>query len=492
MVTFQDIAQKSGLRLVRSLGKKENTLWLAETPEGERRILRRYAGTDVPCRALTESEAPQLARVYACYDADGDTISEEEYVDGTLLSDILRRMLLSEAQASAIARELCLGLKTLHSLGFVHRDVKPENVMLTRQGRVVLLDLDAAAPVLGTPDTNTRLLGTAGYAAPEQFGFARCDVRADIFALGVLLNVALTGEHPSVRLAGGRLGRIVRRCTNTNAAQRYANVDALLRQLPPVRPVHLCGLCGGKTPGGGCVWCGGAAVRKPARAAGWIAAVLAVCVLCALCAMGGVRLALRQLRQEPETAVQAPAQTPEQTAEPDEEAVTLQEPEPLTVTPWPGGEIPFLTPFLYDLDGDGQDEQYFFAVANVWLSDTKFYIDPDASRGYQPGERLMMSYVPLICRQNTEGDFEVVPELAGLLTDVEVEIYYSGDQPGEMVEPLRRPYRYRSVWDGMVEVWATGKCKGPWIILARANLNGQPVEAATQNRCYLITETENP
>ncbi len=492
MVTFQDIAQKSGLRLVRSLGKKENTLWLAETPEGERRILRRYAGTDVPCRALTESEAPQLARVYACYDADGDTISEEEYVDGTLLSDILRRMLLSEAQASAIARELCLGLKTLHSLGFVHRDVKPENVMLMRQGRVVLLDLDAAAPVLGTPDTNTRLLGTAGYAAPEQFGFARCDVRADIFALGVLLNVALTGEHPSVRLAGGRLGRIVRRCTNTNAAQRYANVDALLRQLPPVRPVHLCGLCGGKTPGGGCVWCGGAAARKSVRAAGWIAAALAVCVLCALCAMGGVRLALRQLRQEPETAVQAPAQTPEQTAEPDEEAVTLQEPEPLTVTPWPGGEIPFLTPFLYDLDGDGQDEQYFFAVANVWLSNTTLYIFPDGSRGYQPGERLMMSYVPLICRQNTEGDFEVVPELAGLLTDVEVEIYYSGDQPGEMVEPLRRPYRYRSVWDGMVEVWATGKCKGPWIILARANLNGQPVEAATQNRSYLITETEAP
>ena len=485
MVTFQDIAQKSGLRLVRSLGKKENTLWLAETPEGERRILRRYAGTDVPCRALAESEAPQLARVYACYDANGDTISEEEYVDGTLLSDLLRRKLLSEAQAAAVIREICLGLQTLHSLGFVHRDVKPENVMLTQQGRVVLLDLDAAAPVMGTPDTNTRLLGTAGYAAPEQFGFARCDVRADIFALGVLLNVALTGEHPAVRLAEGRLGRIVRRCTNTNAAQRYANIDALLRQLPPERPVHLCGLCGGKTPGGGCVWCGGAAARKPVRTAGRIAAALAVCVLCALCAMGGVRLALRQ---EPETAVQAPAQT----AEPDEEAVTLQEPEPLTVTPWPGGEIPFLTPFLYDLDGDGQDEQYVFAVANVWLSDTKLYISPDGSRGYQPGERLMMSYVPLICRQNTDGEFEAVPELAGLLTDVEVEICYSGDQPGEMVEPLRRPYRYRSVWDGMVEVWATGKCKGPWIILARANLNGQPVEAATQNRSYLITETENP
>lgn len=493
MVRFEQIAQKSGLRLVRSLGKKEHTLWLAETPEGERRVLRRYAGTDVPCRALIGSEAPQLPQVYACYDADGDTVSEEEFIDGTLLSDILRRTLLRETQAAAIARELCLGLKTLHALGFVHRDVKPENVMLTRQGRVVLLDLDAAAPVLGTPDTNTRLLGTAGYAAPEQFGFARCDVRADIFALGVLLNVALTGEHPSVHLAGGRLGRIVRRCTNTNAAQRYANVDALLNQLPPSGPVHLCALCGGKTPGGGCVWCGGAAARRPARAAGRLAAAFTLCALCALCAAGGSLLALRQLRQEPEAVVQT--QEPEQQEQeqtPAYEPVTLQEPEPLTVTPWTGGELPYLTPFLYDLDGDGQEEQYFFAVADLWLTDTKLNVVPHSSRGYKQGERLMKTYVPLLCRQNADGTFEAVPELAGLLTDAEIEIYYSGEQPEQLIEASRRPYRYMDAWDCVVETWATAECGGPWIILAHAKLNGQPVKAATQCSNYLIAEEIDP
>ena len=482
MVTFQEIAQKSGLRLVRSLGKKENTLWLAETQEGEQRILRRYAGMDVPCRALTENDAPQLARVYACYDADGDTVSEEEYVDGTLLSDILRRMLLSEAQASAVTRELCLGLKTLHGLGFVHRDVKPENVMLTRQGRVVLLDLDAAAPMLGTPDTNTRLLGTAGYAAPEQFGFARCDVRADIFALGVLLNVALTGEHPSVRLAGGRLGRIARRCTNTNAAQRYANVDALLRQLPPARPVHLCGLCGSRTPGGGCVWCGGAAERKSVRAAGRIAAVLAVCALCTLCAVGGARYALRQ--QEPEAAMPVQAQTPAL----DYEAVTLQEPEPLPIAPWPGGEIPYLSSFLYDLDGDGQDEQFFFAVAIVGLGHSEITVTPASARTYQDREeQAIMTYVPLICRQRTDQGFEAVPELAGLLTDVEVEVYYYGDRPDKLIETSLSPYRYLDTWGSMVEERATADCGGQWIILARARLNGQPVEVATQKEHILET-----
>ena len=116
MGTFQDIAQKSGLRLVRSLGKKENTLWLAETAEGGQRILRRYAGTDVPCRALIESDAPQLARVYACYDAGGDTISEEEYIDGTLLSDILRRVLLSKPPLSRGSSALACRRSTVSAL----------------------------------------------------------------------------------------------------------------------------------------------------------------------------------------------------------------------------------------------------------------------------------------------------------------------------------------------------------------------------------------
>ena len=302
---FEELAQKHGLRLLHPLAGKPQTLWLAQTAEGELRVLRRYAGPDAVCRRLAGVQIPQLAQVYACYDAGEDTISVEEYVEGTLLSDLLHRTLLNARQAAAVARELCIALQTLHGLGCVHRDVKPENVMLTKQGRVVLLDLDAAAPLLGSPGRNTQLLGTAGYAAPEQFGFARCDVRADIFALGVLLNVTLTGEHPSVCLARGRLGQIVRRCTHTNAAQRYRAVDALLRQLPQAGPVHLCGLCGGVTPGGGCVWCGGAAKRKPGRQAGWILAAAAAGLALAV---GGYALG----RQNPNAAMARPAQAQQQ------------------------------------------------------------------------------------------------------------------------------------------------------------------------------------
>ena len=386
---FEKFAREYGLRLLQPLGGKPETIWLAQTAEGEKRVLRRYAGRDTLCRKLVGVQTPQLAQVYACQDADEDTVSEEEYIDGTLLSDLLRRTLLDERQAAAAARELCAALQTLHGLGYVHRDVKPENVMLTKQGRVVLLDLDAAAPLLGSPYRNTRLLGTAGYAAPEQFGFARCDVRADIFALGVLLNVMLTGEHPSVCLAKGRLGRIVRRCTHTNAAQRYESVDALLRQLPKAGPAHLCALCGGVTPGGGCVWCGGAAKRKAGQKLGWVLAA----------AIAGLALAAE---------------------------VTFRQSTPVEVAAWPGGDIPFTAPFFCDLDGDGEEEQYCFAVADTWPGESEIRVVQRAGRGFPEGIQITENYLPVICRETADGGFEAVPELVDLLEDPVIALYYLG------------------------------------------------------------------
>ena len=74
-------------------------------------------------------------------------------------------------------------------------------------------------------------LGTTGYAAPEQYGIAQTDQRADIYALGVLLNILLTGRHPSKELAGGRLGRVVQKCTRVNPQKRYKNVLHLMEDL---------------------------------------------------------------------------------------------------------------------------------------------------------------------------------------------------------------------------------------------------------------------
>ena len=76
-----------------------------------------------------------------------------------------------------------------------------------------------------------RFLEPQVFAAPEQYGLSQSDGRADIYALGVLLNIMLTGEHPSRKLASGRMGRIVQRCTMVNPEKRYKNILHLMEVL---------------------------------------------------------------------------------------------------------------------------------------------------------------------------------------------------------------------------------------------------------------------
>ena len=161
---------------------------------------------------------------------NGRTVLLEEYIQGDTLSEVLKGGLLSTAEAKKIARQLCSALWILHSMGMVHRDVKPDNVIL-RGKEAVLIDFDASRIYKNAVQEDTQVLGTTGFAAPEQYGLSQSDGRADIYALGVLINVMLTGEHPSRKLAGGRMGRIVQRCTMVNPEKRYKNILHLMEAL---------------------------------------------------------------------------------------------------------------------------------------------------------------------------------------------------------------------------------------------------------------------
>lgn len=197
---------------------------------GTRYVLRRYSGSGEVYRRLLPVLCPHLPQIMEAAEQDGQTAVLEEYVQGDTLAELLMGARLTEREARQVTMQLCQALHVLHSMGAVHRDVKPENVIL-RGSDAVLIDFDAARIYKDESESDTQVLGTTGFAAPEQYGIFQSDERADIFSLGVLLNIMLTGKHPSREMAAGKMGRIVRKCTMTAPEQRYQSARALMEVL---------------------------------------------------------------------------------------------------------------------------------------------------------------------------------------------------------------------------------------------------------------------
>jgi len=210
--------------------ERGSLLLLKHRESGRRYVLRSYKGNGEVYKKLLSVNSVYLPRIYEATEKDGQTLVLEEYISGDTLHEMLRGALFLPSETRTIVKDICNALYILHGLGAVHRDIKPENVIL-RSGGAVLIDFDASRLYKPESDTDTKVLGTTGYAAPEQFGFGQTDARSDIYSLGVLINIMLTGKFPSQQLAGGSLGRVVRRCTQTSPAQRYQNVVQLMEAL---------------------------------------------------------------------------------------------------------------------------------------------------------------------------------------------------------------------------------------------------------------------
>ena len=122
-----------------------------------------------------------------------------EYVDGEPLSSIIRSQApLPAARAAGIAADIAKALSYAHRHGVIHRDVKPGNVLLTRDGQVKVTDFGIARAV-GSDDSVTQtglVMGTATYFSPEQAQGLGVDGRSDVYALGVVLYEMVTGRPP--------------------------------------------------------------------------------------------------------------------------------------------------------------------------------------------------------------------------------------------------------------------------------------------------------
>lgn len=177
-------------------------------------------------KELYSVNCANLPLIYDVITLDDGQIVLEEFIEGVTIAEVMESGKYRYMGTRKVLRSVCHALTVLHERGIIHRDVKPENVMIAKDGRVVLIDFNAARKI-SFASKDTVIMGTVGYASPEQLGVAQSDARTDIYAVGVLLNVMITGKHPSEKLAKGKAGRIVRKCTNVNPDERYQSAEKL-------------------------------------------------------------------------------------------------------------------------------------------------------------------------------------------------------------------------------------------------------------------------
>jgi len=234
---------------------------------GSADILRRFRQELVLARQITHRN---VVRIYDLGMADGVRFISMEYIEGEELWDMLKkRGKLPPKEAAGIMLQVCQGLAVAHAEGVVHRDLKPQNIMIDKQGRAAVMDfgiahstdvagLTEAGAESGTEQAShlTRvgaLLGTPRYMSPEQARAERVDKRSDLFTVGLILYELTIGNLPSKgtfqEMLAARakepiqppihadpqfprpLNDIIVRCLQLSPADRYQSASEIVRDL---------------------------------------------------------------------------------------------------------------------------------------------------------------------------------------------------------------------------------------------------------------------
>ena len=231
-----DLAEKESMK--EWLAGASETLFIYEDGRvaGVKKTLRRPL-FDVYC-ALMDTDCPNLPKLLSLSVTETALTVVMEYIPGRTLQQAMDEGGAAEEEAVfALGRDMCAALQVIHSMTppVIHRDIKPSNIILSDSGRYVLIDFDVSRRFAKDADEDTTLLGTFGYAAPEQYGFSQTDARSDIFSLGATMYEYRTGL-PYKKDAGipGRLGDIIAKCTRFDPKDRYQTAGELARALDGV------------------------------------------------------------------------------------------------------------------------------------------------------------------------------------------------------------------------------------------------------------------
>lgn len=180
---------------------------------------------------LIENPIAHMPRIISKHRGNRYLVIIEEYIDGVTLCDLLEDGSINELKAVKIARDICTIVKELHTLDnpIIHRDIKSSNVMVNSDLEVFLLDVNVAKQYKPEEKEDTRLLGTLYYVAPEQFGygFSSSSEKTDIYAIGILMNIMITGKLPKEEKAAGDIWNVIEKCISLNPEDRYSDDELI-------------------------------------------------------------------------------------------------------------------------------------------------------------------------------------------------------------------------------------------------------------------------
>ncbi len=164
---------------------------LAKNPE----ILNRFKQELILARQVTHKN---VIRIYDLAEFDGVKFITMDFIDGRDLKSVLRANGKFEPrQAAEIIEQVCRGLEAAHSEAVIHRDLKPQNIMMDRSGKITVMDFGIARSTAPGGMTHTgALIGTPEYMSPEQAKGEKLDARSDLFAVGIIFYELLTGDTP--------------------------------------------------------------------------------------------------------------------------------------------------------------------------------------------------------------------------------------------------------------------------------------------------------
>lgn len=187
-------------------------------------VIKYLKNKDVPYQELKKIDDRILPRIYYIFDGDEEIILVEEYICGITLNELIeQKKYISDEEIQDILVQLCKGLKNLHQRDIIHRDINLNNIMLTNDGVVKLVDFDTVRIFKYDQNFDTTYLGTKGFAPPEQYGFSQTDARTDIYALGMTIKKL----QPKSNL----LQKIIAKATQLDPENRYQYVEEILNEI---------------------------------------------------------------------------------------------------------------------------------------------------------------------------------------------------------------------------------------------------------------------